>query len=243
MTQHSYPLQSQAVEALRRHIRGELLLPGDARYAVGRRGWNASIDRMPAGIVRCADAEDVTRALRIATEHGLPVTVRAGGHNVAGGAVADGALLIDLSRMRAVSVHAESEVAEVQGGALWHDVDVAAARCGLGDDRRDGLEYRGGRIHPWRRSRLADAQVRAGYRQPAGRLGRTRRWPCLVVGRAYLARRRANAPESRLRSDNRQSSLAAAIGSGAASTSTATIPRPSRSRHSTSGLRTNQAGA
>jgi|SRR5215472_7540504 len=108
MTQHSYPLQSQAVEALRRHIRGELLLPGDARYAVGRRGWNASIDRMPAGIVRCADAEDVTRALRIATEHGLPVTVRAGGHNVAGGAVADGALLIDLSRMRAVSVHAES---------------------------------------------------------------------------------------------------------------------------------------
>ena len=131
MTQHSYLLESQTVEALRRHIRGELLLPGDATYAVARRGWNASIDRMPAGIVRCEDAEDVTRTLRIATEHGLPVTVRAGGHNVAGRAVADGALLIDLSRMRAVSVHAERRVVEVQGGALWHDVDVAAARCGL----------------------------------------------------------------------------------------------------------------
>jgi len=73
----------------------------------------------------------VTRALRIATEYGLSVTVRGGGHNVAGRALADGALLIDLSRMRAVSVHADRRMAEVQGGALWHDVDVAAARGGL----------------------------------------------------------------------------------------------------------------
>jgi hypothetical protein len=125
------PLQPQAMEALQSHVRGELLLPGDARYAIGRRCWNASVDRRPAGIVRCADAEDVTRTLRIASDYGLPVTVRGGGHNVAGRGVADGALLIDLSRMRAVSVHAERRVAEVQGGALWHDVDVAAARNGL----------------------------------------------------------------------------------------------------------------
>lgn len=131
MQQRPSPLQSQAVEALRSQVRGQLLLPGDVRYAIGRRCWNASIDRSPAGIVWCEDAEDVTRTLRIATEYGLPVTVRAGGHNVAGRGVADGALLIDLSRMRAVSVHADSRVAEVQGGALWHDVDVAAARCGL----------------------------------------------------------------------------------------------------------------
>lgn len=125
------PLQPEAVEALRSHVRGELLLPGDAGYAIARRCWNASIDRWPAGIVRCEDAEDVTRTLRIATDYGLPITVRGGGHNVAGRGLADEALLIDLSRMRAVSVHADRRVAEVQGGALWHDVDVAAARSGL----------------------------------------------------------------------------------------------------------------
>ena len=61
------PLQSQAAEALRRDVRGELLMPGDAGYALARHGWNASIERMPAGILRCQDAEDVTRALRIAS--------------------------------------------------------------------------------------------------------------------------------------------------------------------------------
>src|SRR5579872_5411692 len=78
------PLKPRAVEALQSHVRGELLLPGDARYSIGRRCWNASVDRWPAGIVRCADAEDVTQTLRIASEYGLPVTVRGGGHNVAG---------------------------------------------------------------------------------------------------------------------------------------------------------------
>lgn len=131
MARSPSPLQPHAVQALRSHVRGELLLPDDAKYPVARRCWNASIDRSPAGIVRCEDAEDVTRTLRIATEHCLPVTVRGGGHNVAGRAVADGALMIDLSRMRAVSVHADSRVAEIQGGALWHDVDVATARYGL----------------------------------------------------------------------------------------------------------------
>ena len=125
------PLPPHAVQALRSHVRGQILLPGDAGYPLARRCWNASIDRSPAGIVRCEDAEDVTRALRIAAEYALPVTVRGGGHNVAGRAVADGALMVDLSRMRAVSVHADSRVAEVQGGALWHDVDVATARSGL----------------------------------------------------------------------------------------------------------------
>ncbi|HEY7890349.1 MAG TPA: FAD-binding oxidoreductase [Steroidobacteraceae bacterium] len=131
MAQNPGPLQPEALKALQSHVRGELLLPGDVRYAIGRRCWNASVDRKPAAIVRCEDAEDVTQTLHIATEHGLPVTVRGGGHNVAGRGIADETLLIDLSRMRAVAVHAESRVAEVQGGALWHDVDLAAARCGL----------------------------------------------------------------------------------------------------------------
>lgn len=131
MVQNASALPSPVVEALRSHVRGELLLPADRQYALGRRVWNGAIDRRPSGIVRCADAEDVTQVLRIASEYGLAVTVRGGGHNVAGRAVADEALLIDLSRMRSVSVQASSRTAEVQGGALWHDVDVATARHGL----------------------------------------------------------------------------------------------------------------
>lgn len=130
-TNNPSPLRPEALKALQSHLRGELLLPGDTGYAIARRCWNASVDRRPAGIVRCEDAEDVTQTLRIAAAYGLPITVRGGGHNVAGRGIADEALLIDLSRMRAVSVHAESRVAEVQGGALWHDVDVAAAPHGL----------------------------------------------------------------------------------------------------------------
>lgn len=131
MARNPSPTQPQAVQALHSHVRGQLILPDDPRYATGRRCWNASIDRRPMGIVRCEDAEDVTRTLRIAADYGLPVTVRGGGHNVAGRGIADEALLIDLSRMRSVSVHADRRVAEVQGGALWHDFDVAAARSGL----------------------------------------------------------------------------------------------------------------
>ena len=131
MARNPSPLQPEAVKALQSHVRGQLLLPDDVAYGVARRCWNASVDRRPAGILRCEDAEDVTQALRIATEYDLPVTVRGGGHNVAGRGIADEMLLIDLSRMRAVSVHPDSRTAEVQGGALWHDVDVTAARCGL----------------------------------------------------------------------------------------------------------------
>src|SRR5579863_345896 len=120
MMQTQGQLPAVAVGALRRTLKGQLILPEDAAYALRRRVWNASVDRRPGAIARCADAEDVTCALRIATEHGLAVTVRGGGHNVAGRAIADDALLIDLSAMRSVDLHPQSGIAEVQGGALWH---------------------------------------------------------------------------------------------------------------------------
>ena len=85
---------------------GSLLLPGDLGYAPGRVVWNAGIDRHPAGILVCGDAEDAVMAVRSAAHHGLVVTVRGGGHNVAGRSIADGALLLDLSRMRRVEVNA-----------------------------------------------------------------------------------------------------------------------------------------
>ncbi len=110
---------------------GSLLLPGDLGYAPGRVVWNAGIDRHPAGILVCGDAEDAVMAVRSAAHHGLVVTVRGGGHNVAGRSIADGALLLDLSRMRRVEVNAETAVATAQGGSLWHDLDTATAALGL----------------------------------------------------------------------------------------------------------------
>jgi hypothetical protein len=124
-------LNAPAIAALRRHLRGFTLLPSDPGYVLKRRVWNAAIDKWPAAIVLCADAEDVAFALQIATDHGIAVTVRGGGHNVAGRAVDDGALLLDMSALRGVSINPESRIATVQGGALWHDVDVASASHGL----------------------------------------------------------------------------------------------------------------
>jgi FAD/FMN-containing dehydrogenase len=112
-------------------IRGAILRPEDEPFEAARRVWNAAIDRRPAAIVVCADENDVVLALRAAVERGLPVTVRGGGHNVAGRAVADESLLLDLSRMRRVTVDARSQIAIVQGGALWRDVDVATAEHAL----------------------------------------------------------------------------------------------------------------
>jgi len=131
MSEEKHPERAAMTAALAQQLRGRILRPADAGYAVARRVWNGAIDRRPAAIVLCEDAEDVAIAVRLAAEHGTSVTVRGGGHNVAGRAVADGALLIDLARMRAVTVNAAERSAVVEGGALWHHLDVAGAQHGL----------------------------------------------------------------------------------------------------------------
>lgn len=131
MTQMDSLPDTKAWAALRQNLHGTLLLPGEAAYAVARRVWNADIDRHPAAIAVCADGEDVTLALRTASEYGVRVAVRGGGHNVAGRAVADSALMIDLSRLRTCTVNTRERIATVQGGALWHHVDVETSRYGL----------------------------------------------------------------------------------------------------------------
>lgn len=125
------PLQHDFVGQLRHRLRGQLVLPEDPGFRGAARHWNAAAATSPAGIARCVDAEDVVVATRIAAEHGVRLTVRGGGHNVAGRAAANDALMIDLSPLREVSVNAAQRIASVQGGALWHDVDVATARHGL----------------------------------------------------------------------------------------------------------------
>lgn len=127
----STPLDHHLVAQLRAALRGDVIAPGDAAYDETRRVWNGMIDRRPALICRARNAADVVAAVGFAREQGLAVSVRAGGHNVAGYAVGDGALMIDLSLMNAVRVDPERRRAQVGGGALWLDVDAACAPFGL----------------------------------------------------------------------------------------------------------------
>jgi hypothetical protein len=120
-----------AVDALRSGLRGEALTEGDEAYAAARAVWNAMIDRRPRLIVRCRGVADVMDAVNFARDHDLPVSIRGGGHNVAGHAVCDGGVMIDLSLMRSVRVDPQARRAWVDGGCTWGDVDRNTQAFGL----------------------------------------------------------------------------------------------------------------
>jgi len=120
-----------AVDDLRGRFRGALLRPGEEGYDEARRIWNGAIDRHPALIARCAGADDVVEAVRFARARDLLVTVRGGGHAVAGHAVQDGALMIDLSLMKAIRVDPRARTARAAGGVLWRELDAATQAFGL----------------------------------------------------------------------------------------------------------------
>ncbi|MGH2618932.1 MAG: FAD-binding oxidoreductase, partial [Thermomicrobiales bacterium] len=124
-------LDETTVQTFRSGLRGEVLQPGEIGYDETRMIWNGMIDRRPALIVRCAGTADVVDAVTFAREHDLLLSVRGGGHNVAGNAVNDGGLVIDLSAMRGVTVDPERRTARVQGGATWGDVDRETQLYGL----------------------------------------------------------------------------------------------------------------
>ena len=117
--------------ALRARFRGALLRPGEEGYDEARRVWNGAIDRRPALIARCAGADDVVEAVRFAREQDLPVSVRGGGHAVAGHAVCDDGVMIDLSLMRSVRVDPQARTARAAGGVLWGELDRATQAAGL----------------------------------------------------------------------------------------------------------------
>jgi FAD/FMN-containing dehydrogenase len=127
----SIELEEEALEDLASDLRGEIIRPDDESYEQARKVWNGMIDRYPALIVRCADTDDVVRAVRFARQRNLLTAVRGGGHNVAGHGTQDGALVIDLSLMREVSVDADFRTVQAQGGATLGDVDVASQERGL----------------------------------------------------------------------------------------------------------------
>lgn len=112
-------------------VRGAVVLPGDPDYETGRRVWNGMIDRRPRVIVRCADVADVVAAVNFAAAEGLVVAVRGGGHNIAGNAVCDDGLVIDLGGMRRIGVDPKRRRARAEGGVVWGDLDAATQAHGL----------------------------------------------------------------------------------------------------------------
>ncbi len=116
---------------LQSRIKGRIIGPSDRDYDASREIWNAMIDRRPALLVQCASADDVAPALAFAREHGLEISVRGAGHNIAGNALCDGGVTIDFSAMREVRVDAEKKRAYVQPGATLADFDEAAQAHGL----------------------------------------------------------------------------------------------------------------
>ena len=113
------------IEAFRALLRGEVLDPSSPSYDATRVVWNGMIDRRPALIARCRNAADVAASVSFARDHGLAIAVRSGGHNVAGYAVCDGGLMIDISSMNGVRVAPGLDRGIVEGGATWADVDAA----------------------------------------------------------------------------------------------------------------------
>ena len=116
---------------LRDRFAGTLILPGDRDYDDARTIFNAMIDRRPAVIAQCENTEDVARAIRFGRERGLEIAVRGGGHGVAGRALTDGGLVVDLRRMNTVTVDPEARTATVAGGATMSHLDRATEPYGL----------------------------------------------------------------------------------------------------------------
>ncbi|MFZ5427396.1 MAG: FAD-binding oxidoreductase [Thermodesulfobacteriota bacterium] len=119
------------IEALRSALRGGLLLPGDPGYDPARAIWNAMIDRHPGLIVQALGAADVMLAVNFARKHCALLAVRGGGHNIAGNAVCEGGMMLDLSRMRSVHVDPVAKRARVEPGALLSDLDKETQAFGL----------------------------------------------------------------------------------------------------------------
>ena len=117
--------------SLHRRFKGDLLRPGESGYEDARTIWNGMVARAPGLIARCADVSDVQRAVRAASEIGILTAVRCGGHSLAGFSTCDGGLVIDLSRMRQVSVDADARRASFAGGCLLGSIDTATQKAGL----------------------------------------------------------------------------------------------------------------
>jgi FAD/FMN-containing dehydrogenase len=124
-------LSKDKTDKLKNGVKGQVIFPSDPNYHEVRAIWNAMFERQPALIVRCAEASDVPQAIAFARQHGLEISIRGGGHNIAGNALCDGGLMIDFSAMKKVRVDAEQKRAWVEPGATLADFDEATQAHGL----------------------------------------------------------------------------------------------------------------
>ena len=124
-------LTSEAIEQLKGNVTGTVVLPADKTYDTVREIWNAMIDKRPAVIVQCRGADDVVQALAFGRRYGMDISIRGAGHNIAGNALCDNGIMIDLSTMKNVRVDAEQRRAVVEPGATLGDFDAAVQAHGL----------------------------------------------------------------------------------------------------------------
>ena len=124
-------LDPSAFDGLKARLRGPMLLPGASAYDEARSLWNAMIDRRPAAIVRCLGTADVVACVEFARQQGLPLSIKGGGHNIAGLAACDDGVMLDMSLMRGVWVDPVARVARAQAGCLLGDVDRETQLHGL----------------------------------------------------------------------------------------------------------------
>lgn len=124
-------LRDETLNTFQSQLRGTLLKEGDPEFEQARKVWNASINKRPALIARCRGAADVMASVNFAREHQLVLSIRAGGHNVSGVAIAEQGLVIDVSQMRSVQVNPREGIARVEGGSLLGDLDHETTAFGL----------------------------------------------------------------------------------------------------------------
>jgi hypothetical protein len=124
-------LKQDTFDGLTMRLRGSLILPGDVGYEESRTVWNAMIDRRPAVVVRPFDSADVITCVKFARENDILLSIKGGGHNIAGLATVDGAMMLDMSLMRGVWVDPQRKVARAQAGCLLGDVDRETQVYGL----------------------------------------------------------------------------------------------------------------
>lgn len=131
LTSTANSLTNDAITELKGAFNGALLRPSEDGYDQARAVWNGMIDKCPALIARCTDATDVISAVRFARAHDLLVSVRGGGHNVAGNAVCAGGLMIDLSPMKGIEVDVANRTVRAEAGVLWRELDQVTQQHGL----------------------------------------------------------------------------------------------------------------
>ncbi len=124
-------ISPDAIQKLKSGLRGELIRPRDAGYDDARKIWNGMIDKPPAMIARCTGAVDVINAVNFARANKLLVAVRGGGHNVAGNAVCDSGIVIDLSRMKGIRIDPVRQTARAEPGLTWAEFDRETQAFGL----------------------------------------------------------------------------------------------------------------